>query len=208
MIKKILLISLIFGTSLVYSQFQRPVSEILKKDGYYYLLEDYLLYGDKSTKFNGRVYELTPNDLPIDGKPPFLDDDDLKIYLKNKSHDIHVLREFNVLNGLLHGSYKLYDWGTIHQEFTYEFGILEGPFKEYCRTGKVKVSVDYKNGKRNGDYRSIHCLESDKDGGVLIQETGTYLNGRKDGEWISKYSDGRIRYHFLIKDGVRRNLKK
>ena len=163
MIKKILLVSLIFGTSLVYSQFQTPISEILKKEGYYYSKEDYLLNGDKTTKFSGKVYQLFSSGFK---NPPgtFSDEDDWKDYMKDSSHNTYIGRELNILNGLLHGSYKHYDvLGNIRREFTYEFGILEGPYKQYCPTGEVKVSVDYRNGKKNGDYRSFHCL-TNKDG--------------------------------------------
>ena len=198
MIKKILLVSLIFGTSLVYSQFQRPISEILKKDGYYYLLEDYLLYGDKTTKFNGKVYELIPN--PYDSS---LDSNNDKRMMEKDGHRIQIRKEFNVLNGLLHGSYNFYDdKGKLEKQYTYQFGKLDGPFREYCdefysgRNNVIRTSVNFKDGKKEGLYNSNYCSTNSK------SEMGTYLNGKKEGKWIEYSKDGKITRIKLFENGL------
>ena len=85
--------------------------------------------------------------------------------------------------------------GVKESELTYEYGMLDGPWKEYYLSGKVRTEGSYKHGLKDGVETGY------SESGQKSMEAN-YSNGRRDGvctQWSNgqkvleaTYEDGRL----------------
>jgi len=59
---------------------------------------------------------------------------------------------------------------------------------EFYENGQAKIVMTYK--VQMGDSIPLHEIQYHKDGSVLLE--GDYIDGLREGEWISHYADGTI----------------
>ena len=113
-----------------------------------------------------------------------LNDNELKIYLKNKSGvctryfpngSVHTRFFHN--NAIINGKYEIYNLdGEIESESNYLEGQLLELSKKYYSDGKIENERYYFNGKKHGPYRKYF-----PDGS--IQEEANYNDGKIKGDF-------------------------
>jgi antitoxin component YwqK of YwqJK toxin-antitoxin module len=89
-------------------------------------------------------------------------------------------------DGIPNGSWKVYKYNKLAEEFTYDNGILNGQNKEYYEDGSVKVSRNFVKGKPDGKF-----LRYSSNG--KIESEINYKNGLQDGPEIRYDSESNIR---------------
>ena len=83
------------------------------------------------------------------------------------------LREFTIVNGLLHGEYKeRYLNGLLWINSHYENGVRHGEWKSWWRNGQPMVHCTYKDEELHGEYKRWY-----ENGQLCIHEH--YENGQK-----------------------------
>lgn len=89
-------------------------------------------------------------------------------------------------NGIPNGSWKVYKYNALTEEYNYSDGLLNGTYKEYYSDGSVKESRNYIKGKPDGKFISY-----DQHGKVSAEKS--YKNGLEDGPDIKYDAEGKIR---------------
>ena len=92
------------------------------------------------------------------------------------------------------------DTGKLRVSVNYKNGVLEGEFKAYYPNGNLQGEVNYVNGEMNGDFKEYH--ENKK-----IRLSGSYKNSLQEGEWKSYLEDGTLESIINYKDGELHGLK-
>jgi antitoxin component YwqK of YwqJK toxin-antitoxin module len=90
------------------------------------------------------------------------------------------------------GQYKVYfpqfilEDSVIHSQFNWKSGRIEGNFNRWNIDGKriLEYSLD-----SAGNYAGRYYLARENG---LVKQTGQYIHGKKDGEWLNYESDGRV----------------
>lgn len=105
-----------------------------------------------------------------------------------------------VNTGKKNGTWKLYFPGTegrsLQAEVTFRYDVVDGKFKEYYPSGRLKVETDYRNGTRSGR----HMLYYENGVGKLEEY---YRDGVKNGKSFDYYENGYTRENAYFKEGVR-----
>ncbi len=92
------------------------------------------------------------------------------------------------------------DTGKLRVSVNYKNGVLEGEFKAYYPNGNLQGEVNYVNGEMNGDFKEYH--ENKK-----IRLSGSYKNSLQEGEWKSYLEDGTLESIINYKDGELHGIK-
>ena len=83
--------------------------------------------------------------------------------------------------GVKHGPYVYYyPSGQVLEQGTHQYGLKQGRFSSFHKTGAIHIEGEYVDNKRSGDF----VVTSDN--GMNIQK-GPYFMGHKHGKWVSKY---------------------
>jgi antitoxin component YwqK of YwqJK toxin-antitoxin module len=98
-------------------------------------------------------------------------------------------------DGIPNGSWKIYKYNKLAEEFTYEKGILNGQNKEYYEDGSVRILRTYEKGELNGPY-----MEYYPDGSVKVLRN--FVKGKPDGKFLQYGSNGKIESEVNYKNGL------
>ena len=75
-----------------------------------------------------------------------------------------IRSEFEMLNGLKHGTGKDFDeYGNIESEYNHKDDLLTGSHKSFYKNGVLKRDIKYKNGM------IVDCISYNKDGTQIVQ---------------------------------------
>lgn len=91
-------------------------------------------------------------------------------------------------NGCRIGEWVFYNENRfLEQKGSYNLGLKQGPWFEYCGTSKNRVAsiTIYKDDLKHGEYKSFYLDGS-------IQVVGNYINDIAIGEWIEYDADNNI----------------
>ena len=93
-------------------------------------------------------------------------------------------------NGIRVGEWKnYYKSGRVKLKFSYsQIGLLEGSRIEYYENGQAKEIFHYENGKKNGEWMTYYENS-------LIKSTAVFKDGWLEGEKISYYEDTKAKYN-------------
>ena len=106
-----------------------------------------------------------------------------------------ILKEY-YLSGKRHGeSIKLYPGRQISEKLIYELDSLNGSWEQYFENGTKRLSGNYLNGKREGEFRSWNA-----EGKPSIQ--GFYKNGVMHGKWKYFDQNGEVDIVVVYNNGV------
>ncbi len=86
-----------------------------------------------------------------------------------------------------HGILETYylETKTLQKHIIYKNGKLDGLYKTYYFSGKLKEQKTYINGKENGEWKKYYI-----DG--KLKESGDFINGELEGLYESYYENGTI----------------
>ncbi len=105
------------------------------------------------------------------------------------------------VNGKKDGvSYVYLPDGKLAEEKTYKNDVLNGPFKQYFDGVKLRGQGAYKDGLLEGKVSYYFP------NGTEVA-TGSYIKDRKNGPWIFKEENGKIKEKELYKEGVKASQK-
>lgn len=141
------------------------------------------LYDESGKLFSGRVKSESDLYLNIysykDGELDGLN----VIYYKNQIKEIGHWKE-----GKQNGLFQLYtEDGILIDNALFKDGERDGITEQfYNDTGKIRISVNYKNGILDGEYRIYYPNEK-------LQAETYYANGELSGEYKEYYENGNIR---------------
>lgn len=123
---------------------------------------------------------------------------DKVIYRKLKTEDLQNINEVYHYNGKPYTgmSYDNFPKGNRMQEMNWVDGLLDGTKTEFFSNGAVRTILNFKEGKRHGEFIYYH------DNGQL-KLTGNYNMDLLDGEVKSYYNNGKIKHLQNYKDGIR-----
>lgn len=142
----------------------------------------------------------------------------------SSQYDYFLIKEGNKKNGAFTAYYKsgeirsnfycdeIYYDSIVNSKFNSKFTayskegkiIIEGNYEKNLKTGKWSYFSDlgikdfeevYENGVLNGPY--VSYFDNTK-----IFQKGTMLNGKKNGDWVSKYFDGSLKSIYNYKDSI------
>lgn len=85
--------------------------------------------------------------------------------------------------------------GKIINEGNYANGLKTGKWNYYTDFGIKDTEEMYEKGILNGPYISFYDNNN-------IYQKGNMLNGKKNGDWITKYNDGSIKSIYNFKDSL------
>ncbi|MCK5757610.1 MAG: toxin-antitoxin system YwqK family antitoxin [Clostridiales bacterium] len=110
--------------------------------------------------------------------------------------------EEHLKDGLLYGTYLIYyENGNLKKRIEYNNGEIDGNYEEFYESGQLLYLKVYSNGEMNGEYKRYYDNESHQ-----ISDSGSYLNGMKEGIWIDYDEVGtvehEIEYHNDVLDGI------
>ncbi|WP_407986229.1 trypsin-like peptidase domain-containing protein [Profundicola chukchiensis] len=90
------------------------------------------------------------------------------------------------MNNYPNGTITLYyDNGQIASEINYNYGVLEGEYKQWYKTGKLKIIAFYEK----GELLENKYIEYDEDGiGAIVYEENFYRN---KSDWEIEYNDSK-----------------
>jgi len=158
---------------------------LLEKEIVYYLSKDIVL-------------DIIRNDIFIENKNKLN-----KTYSGNQKlyYSTGILKsEFYHVNGKIQGEYKeYYITGQLHKMCVYNNGNIEGEYTEYNKYGTIERIINYKDGVKNGKFTSFYNFK-DKNKPQQISESGEYINGKIEGEYISYLTTGRIELKCIYKN--------
>lgn len=155
------------------------------------------LYDESGKLFSGRVKSESDLYLNIysykDGELDGLN----VIYYKNQIKEIGHWKE-----GKQNGLFQLYtEDGILIDNALFKNGERDGITEQfYSDTGKIRVSVNYKNGILDGEYREYY--ENEK-----IKFVGNYKENLQDGEWKFYLEKGNLQSIVNYKAGELNGLK-
>jgi len=111
------------------------------------------------------------------------------------SKDGQLLNDFNYSDGLINGSWKIYNNGRLQEEWDYKEDMADGFSKQYASDGKLKCSWSFANGQRNGPYTCFYP-------NGILQWQGYYKIGFLDGLDQSYYENGMLtsKQHYKLGD--------
>jgi len=94
----------------------------------------------------------------------------------------------NYQQGIPHGEWIVYykEDTVVSENFTYDHGQKEGPWKQFFADGKLKLDASYLHHQLDGPY-SLYSPE----GKEVVK--GFYQNGKKMGEWEFYTNDGQLK---------------
>ena len=116
-----------------------------------------------------------------------------KLHGKSKFYDTTgALREIrNYKDGVQEGTTTFYfESGILSAEEMYHHGKKEGVTVAYHPNGKLFLKEKRRSGMRNGLYQVYY------EDGKTLEETGQYVNDKRDGLFLSFYRSG------IVKDSV------
>ncbi len=145
--------------------------------------------------------------------------------LANSSeHDYYIIKEGNKKNGAFTAYYKS---GKIRcnfycNEINYEDienSKFESKMTIYSKEGKIIIEGNYENGLKSGKWNyftdlGVKDVEEEYEKGILngmyaryydnnkLYEKGNMTNGKKNGDWVSKYYDGALKSIYNYKDSL------
>lgn len=145
--------------------------------------------------------------------------------LANSSeHDYYIIKEGNKKNGAFTAYYKS---GKIRcnfycNEINYEDienSKFESKMTIYSKEGKIIIEGNYENGLKSGKWNyftdlGVKDMEEEYEKGILngmyaryydnnkLYEKGNMTNGKKNGDWVSKYYDGALKSIYNYKDSL------
>jgi len=93
-------------------------------------------------------------------------------------------------------SFTFWDNKKIHEEFSWKDGLKSGVYKEFTDEGNLFNEITYANGLKNGHY-TYHYPSGAK------EAEGNFKDEALDGEIISYYYNGIVRYKNNYSSGVR-----
>ena len=142
----------------------------------------------------------------------------------SSEHDYYLIKEGNKKNGAFTAYYKS---GKIRcnfycNEINYEDienSKFESKMTIYSKEGKIIIEGNYENGLKSGKWNyftdlGVKDIEEEYEKGILngsfisyyennkIHEKGNMLNGKKNGDWVTKYYDGAIKSIYNYKDSL------
>jgi len=79
-------------------------------------------------------------------------------------------------------------------------GNKVGKWQYYSENGKLILSIEYQNNKRDGEYARYQVNSG------LLFEKGYYKNGIKHGEYFRYFTDGSIRVKGLYESGFKSGI--
>ncbi len=134
--------------------------------------------------------------------------------------DNKELLSFSVIDGKIDGKYiEYYPGGLIKNISNYKNGILDGKYNSYYQNNLLMEEYQYKNGlmegKRilywtNGNLKEKNFLRKGAITGVseFYYSNGNPrkiisfdIYGRRDGEWVDYYFDGKIKLKVVYNSG-------
>ena len=160
------------------------ISEIEKKDGFYY---EKLF----KKKYTGKAISMTEDEEWIFKEGELIE---YSKYYKNRKLNQELKFKNNVLDGII----KFYHPnGQLKSETMWENGkIKDGITNQYHENGKLAAIETYKNGELNGMFKSYHS------NGQLKFET-MWENGKiKDGIIKSYSENGEVMGREIFKNGI------
>ena len=111
------------------------------------------------------------------------------------------LREFTVVNGVLHGEYKdYYDNGQLWEHSHYKNGVQHGECKLYHDNGQLRVYEHYENGELHGEYKEWY------DNGQLKVEEN-FVSGQLHGKYLSYDESGKLIHKYYYTKGILNNFR-
>lgn len=124
---------------------------------------------------NSKVYYQNGN-LLAEGK--YINQKKEGIWLYYSEPDNKLLTRENYKAGKIHGERKSYyaETGNILENFIYENGLKNGPYKKYFPDGNVMTEGSYLKGELQGEFVSFYPNGQ-------VQVRGNYNNGRQIGNW-------------------------
>lgn len=96
-----------------------------------------------------------------------------------------IERNYNYINGKLHGECKWWEGGKIIRIKNYYKGIQIGKYEEFSSRGDVLKRGFYKNGKLHGVYNEWYNSRQ-------LKLKCNYYNGGLDGQYVKYYYNGRL----------------
>src|SRR5690554_1283386 len=89
-----------------------------------------------------------------------------------------------IQRGVEDGKWEFFDKaGVLQQVVTYDFGELNGPFKNYYESGRIKEKGYFFKAKRDSSFTTYYA-----NGNVELK--GYYINGYKDSIWVFYHENG------------------
>lgn len=154
------------------------------RDSTYY--KDGLLYSGLTRKFvdNKELLSFSLNEGKIDGE-----------YIEYYSSG-YIKKISNFKNGELDGKLlSYYDNDILKEEVNYQNGLMEGKRLLYWNNSNLKEKNILKRGAIIGSSEFYYA------NGNLRKIISFDIIGRRDGEWIDYYPDGRIKLKVVYKSG-------
>ncbi|MGY6558028.1 MAG: toxin-antitoxin system YwqK family antitoxin [Nitritalea sp.] len=116
-----------------------------------------------------------------------------------------LLQTANFLNGKREGAAQAFHpSGQKAVEANYRNGVLNGPFAAFDQSGALIEQKIYEDSVLVGPYKSFFGREnvpSFVDPGQ-VKEEGQYVNGKKDGRWMTYFYFGQLGMVQTFKEGV------
>jgi uncharacterized protein len=104
-----------------------------------------------------------------------------------------LIQTINFDNGVRSGlATSFYPNNNKHIEAEYQMNRLNGIYRQYDRTGALKIEMVYKDSLAVGPYREFFGREGQDDftNPRQVKTEGQYSNGRKSGKWVTFYPTG------------------
>lgn len=96
--------------------------------------------------------------------------------------------------------YTYFQDGIVSEEHTYKLDVMHGPFKQYYNKTTLKAEGNYINGQLDG--KNAYYYPNN-----VAAAFGYYKNGVKNGPWVYKEKDGKIKEKELYTLGKLANKK-
>ena len=115
----------------------------------------------------------------------------------------HIHLEIAYKGGKQTGTYKRYynyPENVVSEEGSYNQGLIDGPYMEYHKNGKVSVSGEFKNGEKHSNWKTYN------DEGVLLSEE-TFNNGKYAGTTKNYSNKGVLEEECIYKNDMLQEYK-
>ena len=93
---------------------------------------------------------------------------------------------------------EYYENGSLQCEYRTKYGLKDGEYKEWYRSGNPFIQTTYVDDKRNGEYKLWYDIK----GGQIYEQT-TYVDGKIHGEFKVWWDNGTLGMHCTYVHGIR-----